>query len=81
MESTELQDRDFFSSVYEHTNSTWFTHSLKDSVSQKPQKKDEDENLPELTCSNLARLNRLLVHCSPPVTAAQLLLHANHRRH
>ncbi|KAL0875619.1 hypothetical protein Bca101_025324 [Brassica carinata] len=58
MESTELQDIDFFSSFYDHTNSTFFTPTtsslLSDSVSEdpaspKPQNGDEDEYVAELT--------------------------------
>ncbi|WZZ71310.1 hypothetical protein YC2023_082680 [Brassica napus] len=68
-----------FSKYFLHSNHTHDT-VLGDWVSQKPQKEDEDENLAYLTRSNLARLNRLFGHCSPPVTEAQLLLHTNHRR-
>lgn len=58
MESTELQDIDFFSSFYDHTNSTFFTPTtnslLSDSVSEdpvppKPPNDEEDEYVAELT--------------------------------
>ncbi|KAF8053902.1 hypothetical protein N665_1363s0004 [Sinapis alba] len=55
MESTELQDIDFFSSFYDHTNSTFFTPTTssllsKDTASSpKPQNDEEDEYVAELT--------------------------------
>ena len=58
MESTELQDIDFFSSFYDHTNSTFFTPTtnslLSDYVSEdpvppKPPNDEEDEYVAELT--------------------------------
>ncbi|XP_056858561.1 uncharacterized protein LOC108823551 isoform X2 [Raphanus sativus] len=58
MESTELQDIDFYSSFYDHTNSTFFTPTtsslLSDSVSEdpvspKPQNEDQDAYVAELT--------------------------------
>ncbi|KAF8082968.1 hypothetical protein N665_0798s0006 [Sinapis alba] len=55
MESTELQDIDFFSSFSEHSNSTFFTpttsslRSDSDPDSPKPQNEDEDEYVAELT--------------------------------
>lgn len=58
MESTELQDIDFFSSFSDHTSPTFFTpttSSLRsDSVSEdpdspKPQNEEEDEYVEELT--------------------------------
>ncbi|XP_056861103.1 uncharacterized protein LOC108847401 [Raphanus sativus] len=55
MESTELQDIDFFSSFSEHSNSTFFTpttsslRSDSDPGSPKPQNEDEEEYVAELT--------------------------------
>ncbi|CAH8296759.1 unnamed protein product [Eruca vesicaria subsp. sativa] len=58
MESTELQDIDFFTSFSDHTNSTFFTPTTsslradtvsEDSVSPKPQNEDQDEYVAELT--------------------------------
>lgn len=55
MESTELQNIDFFSSFSEHTTPTFFnptTSSLRsdsDPDSPKPQNEDEDEYVAELT--------------------------------